>query len=162
MATIGRPRLPDSELKYKRPPEGYKRKSNHVSQQLDIPEPSAKEKAKWQPLAQLCWKLVITNPSSHEAAKKNMVEIAWNSAEEIPAGFPRGRYSKRKVSGKLIKRYNAEAVLMWLWERKLCKYSVSDLYKMRTQAWMSAIGELKADHGVLLEYEVGRFFEEFS
>ena len=160
MSKIGRPRLPSDQLKYKRPPEGYKRKSNHVSQQLDIPEPSAKEKAKWEPLAQLCWKLVITNPSSHEAAKKNMVEIAWNSAGEIPEGFPRGRYSKKKVAGKVVKRYNAEAVLMWLWERRLTSRSVSELYRLRTEAWMGAVSSLNIDIGLWGEYNVDKLVAE--
>jgi hypothetical protein len=161
MAT-GRPRFKDEDLKYKRPPEGYKRKSNHVSQQLDIPEPSENEKAKWSALARLCWERVISNPSSHEAAKKNMIDIVWASLASIPESFPRGRNSKKVVASGIAKRYNSEAVLMWLWERKLTKYSVSELYRMRTEAWMAAIGGLNIEVGMLGSYNVEKMFEEFS
>lgn len=159
MAT-GRPRLPDDQITYKRPPEGYKRKSNHKSEQLDIPEPSAKEKARWAALSRLCWERVVTNPSSHIASKKNMVDIVWPSVADIPEGFPRGRNSKKVVAIGVGKRYNAEAVLMWLWERKLTKYSVSELYRLRTQAWMSAIGEFNVGNGLLLEHDISGLLKE--
>lgn len=160
MATIGRPRIDDSMLKH--PRSKYKRKSNHVSQQLDIPEPPAKEKAKWAALARLCWERVVTNPSSHVASKKNMVDIVWPSAADIPEGFPRGRNSKKVVASGIAKRYNAEAVLMWLWERKLTKYSVSELYRMRTEAWMAAVGSLNMEVGTLGSYNVEKLLEEYT
>lgn len=158
--TIGRPRLPDDQIKH--PRSKYKRKSNHVSQQLDIPEPSAKELARWAPLARLCWERVISNPSSHIASKKNMIDIVWPNAEAIPESFPRGRHSKKVVASGHARRYNAEAVLMWLWERRLTKYSVSELYKLRTEAWLSAVGGLNAANGLLLDVDVSSLLNEID
>lgn len=158
MAT-GRPRIPDELLK--NPRKEQKRKSNHVSTQQDIPEPSTKELALWAPLARLCWERVISNPSSHVAAKKNMIIVAWRNKCDIPDDFPRGRNVENKLDNKLHKKYNAEAVLMWLWERHLTKYSVSELYRMRTEAWMGAVGGLNIDVGVLGSYNVEKMLEEF-
>lgn len=160
MKKTGRPRIDDSLLKH--PRSKYKRKSNHVSEQLDIPEPSEREKDKWAPIARLCWELVVTNPSSHVASKKNMVDIRWPNKGAIPEDFPRGRRSPKQSTIGESRRYNAEAVLMWLWERRLVSRSVSDIYKLRASAIASANGELNIGNGLLLEHDISTLLKELD
>lgn len=136
-----------------------KRRSNHVRERLDIPEPSAAEKSKWAHIARLCWERVVTNPSSTVTGNKNMVVIAWPSRKDIPVGFPPGKNVENKIDSKVLKKYNAEGVLMWLYERKLCDKSVSDIYRLRNTVALEMDGVFT---GLLLEHNANNILSEFS
>jgi hypothetical protein len=140
MAT-GRPRLPDDQLKYKRPPEGYKLKSRYTGVQLDIPTPSEADLAKWAKIVERCRVLVLTNASCHDGAKKNMLELRLSG--KPPKGFPVGRIVQKHEDGSQTRKYNAEQILMWLWERKLAPWNAGMLYRMRRevmQGWAATMG----------------------
>lgn len=152
MATIGRPRIDDSLLK--NPRTGYKLKSRYRGTQLDIPAPSEAELAKWAKIVEKCRILVLTNASCHSGAKKNMIELRMRG--KMPKDFPRGRIVATHEDGSQTRRFNAEQILMWLWERKLAPWNAGMLYRMRKEAWMSMHGELSLVQGMLLESDLER------
>jgi hypothetical protein len=153
MATIGRPRFRDEDLKA--PRHGYKLKSRYRGEQLDIPAPSEADLAKWAKIVERCRILVLTNASCHDGAKKNMLELVIKGKQ--PSGFPKGRIVKTELDGSRLMRYNAESVLMWLWERKLAPWNAGMLYRMRRevmQGWEVEMGG--GSMGMLFEAELER------
>lgn len=111
------------------------RRSQHTATQFDIPKPSAKELKKWKPLVDLCKSLILTNERTNLGPKKNKVRIVFpmNSMGHsiTPEGWPIGRKKKVVGGGKVSLEYNAEYVLIWLYERKLSDKCPSDLYRER-------------------------------
>ncbi|MGZ8887921.1 MAG: hypothetical protein ACXW1D_00015 [Halobacteriota archaeon] len=106
-----------------------KRKSTRVGVQKDIPPPDKEELARWKPIADLC-KMAVLKNEPRAALKLGKVRIAHPKKANRPEGWPSGRIV-RKLPDVWVYEYNAELVLLWLWERKLTDKNPSMMYKER-------------------------------
>lgn len=128
-----RPKLPDEALKHPR----RKRRSTTVGEvNTSLPEPSKRALKRWQPILEVCCRAVLTNEPLNTLPIKNKVRIKFSSKRAIPKGFPLGRYVDENVL-----EYNAELVLLWMYENKLSPYSPNMLYKER-QKFLAGITKL--------------------
>lgn len=115
-----RPKLPESELKHPR----QTRKSTTVASVIEEwPEPTAKEKKRWKPLLDACTKRMLENEALHlmPIRKKILLKL-----DIIPEGFPVGKYRENGY-----REYLPEAIIVWMYERKLSPYSPTMIYKQR-------------------------------
>ncbi len=107
-------------------------KSYTNSIQHDVPEPSKSEKRIWKPLADCAKIAVLSNEPNHDnRGKKNRVIIKHAANALLPDGWPFGLLVKKYTDGSRAKSYNAEAILLWLWERKLADKNAGMLYSAR-------------------------------
>jgi len=122
---MARPLKPLEELKHPR----KLRKSTTVGERLpNIKPPTKKELAKWEPIVGMCTIAIATNKPLHLQPIKNKVRLKfWKSA---PKGFPKSRIVEEE-DGFIVCEYNAEILLLWLYERHLAPYSPNDIYRMR-------------------------------
>jgi len=128
---MARPELPIELLKHPR----KKRKSTTVPTQRVGPIPSAKEIKKWKPLVDACTIAIATNKPLHLQPIKNKVRLKfWKSA---PKGFPKSRIVD-EIDGMVVCEYNAEILLLWMYERHLAPYTPNEIYTMR-QAYLTSL-----------------------
>jgi hypothetical protein len=119
---MGRNKKPDHELLHPR----YKRKSFTCGEvNPDAPEPTKATLKRWKPIFDACCKAVLTNETLHAQPIKNKIRINWGP-KGAPEGFPG---HGRNVGGS--REYNAETVLLWMYENKLSPYNPSMLYRSR-------------------------------
>lgn len=91
-----------------------------------LPKPTLKEVKRWKPIAELCYRLVLTNPADCSGIyTRNRLTINWGTSSP-PEDFP----PSRRKNGKVLK-YAAAKVLDWLYIRRLAKYSTSMIYRAR-------------------------------
>lgn len=122
---MARPRLPENQLLHPR----KLRKSTTKGQRLDVPTPSQRTLKKWKPIVDMCVAAVATNESLHLQPIKNKVRLKfWKNP---PKGFPKSRIVD-EVDGWLVCEYNAEILLLWMWERKLADLCPNDIYTLRS------------------------------
>ena len=107
-----------------------KRPSTTKAIQLDIPEPSTKEKQKWKALLDICTMEVLKQDRLCNIAKKRKVRITYAKGEKAVKGFPIGR--KVVVTREyIVVEYTAEQLLLYMYKNRLCNYSPNDLYRGR-------------------------------
>lgn len=121
---MARPKLPDSQLKHPR----CIRKSTTTGKQLDIPEPSKKEKKRWEPVVAYAMSCVVQNDRKDNIAPKTKMFVKFAKGTKPPKGWPRSVVKTINDDGSTTYSYNAEQILLWAWERKLAKYNPSMLY----------------------------------
>lgn len=131
---MARPLLDDSLLKHPR----RIRKSPLRSSATTIPKPSKAEIKRWQKLVNVCVAAVLANDRTDNLGIKNKVTISFAKKAKKHIGFPIGRIVERTERGVVIE-YNAELLLVFLYERGLTPYTPTQLYA--------------AKRGLLTEYE---------
>lgn len=124
---MSRPKLPDDKLKHKR----RIRKSPLRSTAKSIPRPSKAEIKKWQALANICVAAVLSNDRVDNVGVKAKVEIFFAKKAKKPDGWPIGRVVEETEEGVTIS-YNAELLLVWLYDRGLTPFTPHDLYRAKS------------------------------
>lgn len=117
----------DEELLHPR----IERPSTTVGVQQDIKKPSLRIRKKWLPLVDMAMLACLGNEPRQKNAIKNKIRISFTKGKtKVPDDFPKGRIvAETEIA--VTREYNADIVLLWLWERKLSDYSPSMLYKKR-------------------------------
>ena len=123
---MARPKLDDSLLKHPR----RIRKSPLRSSATTIPKPSKAEKKKWQVLANACIAAVLANDRTDNLGIKTKVTIFFAKKAKKPVGWPIGRIVERNGNGVAI-AYNAELLLVFLYEHGLTPYTPTMLYECK-------------------------------
>lgn len=115
------------------------RKSPTTGQQLDIPQPSKREKAKWASLVAACMSAVLATDRIDNISKKERVVVHFSDYKrDRPKWFPAGIAIKRE--GKSVTMsYASDMLLLVLWQHKLADYNPSMLHA--------------AKRGLLTQYE---------
>lgn len=125
----GRPLLPEDELLH--PRKKNNRRSPVTSTQIDK-EPTKAALKKYKSLVELCIVTIMNQPSrADNIAKKLRIVLKHPIKWKRPEGWPVGRFVEKDLEGYNYVSYQAELLLLWLWERKLSKYSPTMLYKKR-------------------------------
>ena len=117
---------------------------------LDIPEPSKAALKRWKHMVDACMVAILAQPSrANNTAPKNKVAFrfpdGWKKPEKFLTGVIVSRYD-----GGVVREFNAEQLLLWLYVRKLCLYCARDLYKMRSTV-MHGLNTLEKEIDTMLE-----------
>ena len=137
----GRPPIADESL-LKHPRVVRNRRSPVTSTQIDK-EPTKAALKKYKSLVELCIVTIMNQPSrACNRAKKLRTVLKHPVKWKKPEGWPVGRIVESNVDGYNYVSYQAELLLLWLWERKLSKYSPTMLYKKR-QATLGEITKME-------------------
>lgn len=125
----GRPMLPENELLH--PRKKNNRRSPVTSTQIDK-EPTKAALKKYKSLVELCIVTIMNQPSRTDNVNKKLRIVLKHPVKwKRPEGWPVGRFVEKNVDGYDYVSYTAELLLLFLWERRLSKYSPTMLYKKR-------------------------------
>lgn len=105
---------------------------------LDVKAPTKAEIKKWQPVVEMCTKMILLSDVRHGMAYfRDKVTIVFpNTSKPFPPNFPIGRVIS-KDKKRIVKEYNPIAVLLYLYQRKYCTHSPGMLFKSRSYTMFS-------------------------
>lgn len=147
----GRPLLDESLLLH--PRKKNNRRSPVTSTQIDK-EPTKAALKKYKSLVELCIVTIMNQPSRKDNLSKKLRIVLKHPVKwKRPEGWPLGRFVEANVDGYNYVSYTAELMLLYLFERRLSKYSPTMLYKKR-QAMM---GEITKMENMLDMVDVGEY-----
>ena len=124
---MARPLLDESQLKHKR----RIRKSPNKFHASTIPVASKAAIKRCQPLTNLCIAAVLANEREDNKGIKTKVEVFFANGAKKPDNFPIGRTVSKTDKGTAIS-YNAELLLVWLYDRGLTQFTPHDLYRAKS------------------------------
>lgn len=115
------------------------RRSPTTGLQLDIKEPSKKEKAKWAPLVLACMSAVLATDRVDNIAPKERVAVHFSDyKKDRPKWFPAGIAIKRE--GKSVTMsYASDMLLLVLWQHKLADYNPNMVHRMKPRGVLKEI-----------------------
>lgn len=104
------------------------RRSPTTGTQLDIKEPTKREKARWQQLVAACMKAVLATDREDNILPKVKVAVYFSDYKnQRPSFFPAGRAIKRE--GKSVTmEYASDLLLLVLWQHRLADYNPTQLH----------------------------------
>lgn len=151
MAKRGRPPLEDHELLH--PRKVWVRPTVLRGEILDVPQPSKAELKRWSHIVDACVAAIMTQPSrANNTAPKNKVAIKFEASWKKPIDFLKG-VLKYSCDEYVIREFNAEQLLLWLYVRKLAPYCASDIYKER-QGIMVNMGKIEKELEIMLDEDI--------
>lgn len=147
----GRPMLPEEGLLH--PRKKNNRRSPVTSTQIDK-EPTKAALKKYKSLVELCIVTIMNQPSrADNISKKLRIVLKHPVKWKRPEGWPLGRIVEANVDGYNYVSYTAELMLIYLFERRLSKYSPTMLYKKRQHL----MGEITKMENMLDMVDVGEY-----